>query len=135
MFARSWHSSEGEDIALNIGNICGKFAAACSEHEEGDIFLLLDSADSGLSIDNVIDLKDILHDIIRTMSNEKRNVYIIISANEYELAANENCEYPYAPLSGGIPLFGLPPGVFLELFCRDLSQPGTPEKGAPDRHR
>lgn len=91
MFARSWYSSEGEDIALNIGNICGRFAATCSEHEGGDIFLLLDSADSGLSIDNVVDLKDILQDIIRTMSNGKNNIYIIISANEYELAADENC--------------------------------------------
>lgn len=54
-------------------------------------WLLLDATDSGLSIDNVIEFKDLFNLIIDDGTKLGKEVYIIISANEYELARNEQC--------------------------------------------
>lgn len=54
-------------------------------------WLLLDATDSGLSIDNVIEFKDLFNLIIDEGKKFDKEVYIIISANEYELARNEQC--------------------------------------------
>ena len=51
----------------------------------------MDAVDSGYSIDNVIELKDLLHMIIDDAKNNGIELYIIVSANEYELAADEAC--------------------------------------------
>lgn len=59
------------------------------EHEER--WILLDAADSGYSIDNVLDLKDVFNLIIKDAKAFNKEVYIIISANEYELANGEQC--------------------------------------------
>ena len=53
-------------------------------------WILFDAVDSGLSVDNIVDLKEGLFRTI--LENEKeKDVYIIVSANEYEMANNESC--------------------------------------------
>ena len=60
-----------------------------SKHKER--WILLDAVDSGYSIDNVIELKDVFNLIIEDAKTFDKEVYIIISANEYELANGEQC--------------------------------------------
>lgn len=110
--------SEGENITLNIarfsGNICEFiktgtyrtdknmfvkiFRRAANEKTEeenekepsNERWFLFDAIDSGLSIDNVIELKEYLFKQIFDNSDGKE-VYIVVSANEYEMANGEQC--------------------------------------------
>lgn len=105
-------SSEGERINIGLNDVAhkiGKFvatgkvydryaslAAAISGEKEKEItsnerWILLDAVDSGLSIDNVIDLKKFFDLVLEDSEQQDREVYIVISANEYELASDTDC--------------------------------------------
>ena len=114
-------SSEGENISLNIGVwstgirnfiVEGRYSRGSREESLVDVFrstskelaaknrwlkshkerwFLIDAADSGYSIDNVLELKEILDLIKIDCTAANKEPYIIISANEYELANGENC--------------------------------------------
>ena len=105
-------SSEGENIQLNLGKIATKLrkfietgendrlsdrlAKAFRDKEEEEIvsnerWILLDAMDSGYSIDNVIDMKDFFKLVIDDAKEHEKEVYIVISSNEYELAHKSNC--------------------------------------------
>lgn len=87
----SLHTLESGGFPHNIcdfiGSIGRMFAGEYKDAKE--IWLLFDAADSGLSIDNVLELKEVF-DLILSDEKEKK-IYIIISANEYELASGERC--------------------------------------------
>jgi hypothetical protein len=52
----------------------------------------MDAVDSGFSIDNIDDLKGVVKElIIPEAKNYKVEIYIIASANTYELARGEKC--------------------------------------------
>lgn len=53
-------------------------------------WILLDAVDSGLSVDNVVDLKELLFKAILE-DNYDGDIYIVVSANEYELCRGSNC--------------------------------------------
>lgn len=105
-------SSEGENIQLNLGKIATKLrkfietgendrlsdrlAKAFRDKEEEKIisnerWILLDAMDSGYSIDNVIDMKDFFKLVIDDAKAHEKEVYIVISSNEYELVHESNC--------------------------------------------
>ena len=90
-------SSEGENISLNIGTIAGQVGALVrktqlANTENKEIWLLLDAVDSGLSIDNIRELKeDFLQLAIHDCEKSGIELYIVAAANEYELAAGERC--------------------------------------------
>ena len=112
-------SSEGENILMNIGNLAArlnkfvrtgdsskndrydklskaieKLVNKDSDEEEKEIpnerWILLDAIDSGFSVDNIVDLKE---DLFKTILeyNFGNEIYIIVSANEYELCRGEQC--------------------------------------------
>lgn len=110
-------SSEGENIVMNMGNLAarlGKFIKDGEDSEEkvriklaksirelnGDTiedikipkerWILLDAVDSGLSVDNIVDVKEQLFKTILKY-NYGNDIYIVISANEYEMARGEQC--------------------------------------------
>lgn len=112
--AESMCSSEGENIVLNICDLAqrlGRFVktginkgkynpfAKVFNNNMGDNkdtklsnerWILFDAVDSGLSIDNIVDLKeDLFKTIIET--KEDKEIYILVSANEYEMANGEQC--------------------------------------------
>ena len=91
--AQSLCSSEGENINLNICNSASKIGNFVNKNEKTDkIFILLDAIDSGLSIDYVIELKkDLFKTILSDTLRKGIETYIIVSANEYEMARNEKC--------------------------------------------
>ena len=109
-------SSEGENINMNIGGLAKKlkefmvtgrisdrftrigdaFARYSGEKEyetpeTKERWLLLDAIDSGFSIDNVIEAKDFFKMVINDFADHGYELYIVVSANEYELANGEDC--------------------------------------------
>lgn len=90
--ASSISSSEGENINLNLCNLMKEIARAQRENRSAEkFFILMDAIDSGLSIDNIVDLKDMFPLIREHHLNPNAEVYIVISANAYETAREENC--------------------------------------------
>ena len=111
-------SSEGENIVLNLGKLASKlrnfiktgdasssrdrltnaFAKAVwgksGDEEKQEVpnerWLLLDAVDSGLSVDNIVELKECLFKTILEDAGETK-IYIVVSGNEYEIARGENC--------------------------------------------
>ena len=118
--ATATRSSEGETIHMNISNLAillnkfvrtgdsskndrydklfkaiGKLVNNDSyEEEEREIpnerWILLDAIDSGFSVDNIVDIKEALFKTI-IKYNFGNEIYIIVSANEYELCRGEQC--------------------------------------------
>ena len=110
-----WGSSEGEAIGYNICNVAGqirefiitgeteeskeqkKWASMFGKEEETDQevpkerWILLDAIDSGYSIDNVVELKDLINLIFEDSAKVGIDMHILASANAYELASGENC--------------------------------------------
>lgn len=110
-------SSEGENIVMNVGRLarnlrpfiqtgesqnrgdrlCKAFARALwGDQEEPEVpnerWLLLDAIDSGLSVDNIVDIKELLFKtIIEDSESQGVVTRIIISANEFEMAREEQC--------------------------------------------
>lgn len=105
-------SSEGENISLNLGKIAsdlGQFvltgknidyksrlAEALSGDKPKEIisnerWILFDAMDSGYSIDNVIEMKDFFQLVIDDAKDQNKDLYIVISSNEYELAYGSDC--------------------------------------------
>ena len=89
--ATSMCSSEGENIALNMGNFA-KMIGSMSRNNPNDneYWIFADAVDSGFSIDNVVELKDELFKLILDIHKDKE-VYIVITANAYEMARGEQC--------------------------------------------
>ena len=88
-------SSEGENIILGLHTQGSRIMRTLEKAIEGgksEVWLCYDSIDSGLSIDNVLDLKEFLFAPFIEKCNQANIVpYIIVTANEYEMAKNENC--------------------------------------------
>lgn len=110
--ATSANSSEGENITMNIGTLFSKLkefmrtgrvesrttklidALSGEEYkapETKERWLLLDAIDSGYSIDNVVAVKNVLKLTINNFKLNGYDLFIVTSANEYELANGEDC--------------------------------------------
>ena len=91
--AESLCSSEGENINLNMTNCANKIGKFVRNNKNTKkIFILLDAIDSGLSIDYIIELKkDLFKTILSDTLRKGIETYIVVSANEYEMARNEKC--------------------------------------------
>lgn len=86
-------SSEGERIEQNIGMTAQKLGAFVKRNEaEKELWIFFDAIDSGYSIDNIIETKEYLFGIILEDCHRKGiEVYIVVSANSYEMASGEHC--------------------------------------------
>lgn len=83
-------SSEGEQIVMNIGNTATEIGSYIRKHPDSkEIWILLDAIDSGLSIDNVLDMKDFFKFLQE--QNPDKEISIVTVANEYELCNGERC--------------------------------------------
>lgn len=81
-------SSEGENIMTNIGKFAEKVGNFCAENQfKDEVWILIDAMDSGLSIDNAIELKHFFDLVIET----NKKVYIVAAINTYEFARGEEC--------------------------------------------
>lgn len=89
--ADSVMSSEGEKIALNMQKLSMKIGSLMKKYpDEKEFWIFLDGVDSGFSVDAIENLKRGLFDTIFDCYPDK-DIYIIASANEYEMARGEKC--------------------------------------------
>lgn len=86
-------SSEGERIVQNFSQQAREIGAFVQQHkQEKELFVLIDAIDSGMSVDNIVELKQqFLYFVIDDCKKLGIDMYFIISANEYELCRGENC--------------------------------------------
>lgn len=86
-------SSEGENIYMNLGQTARKIGNAVQKNPNAkELWVLMDAVDSGLSVDNIVELKELLFEfVINDVSKRGADVYFVVSANEYELARGEQC--------------------------------------------
>lgn len=85
-------SSEGEEININLGMLFKNIGRFVRYNPDKNLIILLDGLDSGLSIDNIIETKDFFKNLLIPDTEKRGNkCYIIVSANEYELANGEQC--------------------------------------------
>lgn len=90
-FSIMLQSSEGENIIIRSSLIGRKIGKMFKNNPLADeYYILLDGVDSGLSIDNIIDLKKYLFDLVIN-DNKDKDVYIICSANSYEMTIGYKC--------------------------------------------
>ena len=92
-FVRHGKSEADRSFDLFAELIIGSNSKSDTTKDKGknERWILLDAIDSGFSIDNVIELKDFLHMIVNDGKKTGIDIYIVTVANEYELAANEQC--------------------------------------------
>lgn len=105
--------SEGEAIKENFGSFISsfqkflnsgyfdvdsnKFARIfCDKDDEEESLsnkrvVLFDAIDSGLSVDSVVEIREIFNLMMEDASKKGIELYIVASANEYEMARNANC--------------------------------------------
>lgn len=86
-------SSEGERITINMGTFAykiGQLSKFCKEHCQKQLFVFIDASDSGMSIDNIENLKTGLFKTILSY-NKDLETYIVVSANDYTMAKDEQC--------------------------------------------
>lgn len=107
-------SSEGETLKANLGKIAHSmydflttgmtskskiekaFASLFTSEDKKKVVsnkrvILLDAVESGMSIDNVIELKEFFELVIADAERLNLELYIVVSANEYELVNGSNC--------------------------------------------
>lgn len=115
--ATAMSSSEGENIAMNLGSCAAKWRNFLKTGDDGDSYnrlaaafarfekkeeaeekelsnerwILLDAMDSGFSIDNVIEMKELFNIVLEDAKTLGVELYIVISSNEYELVHESNC--------------------------------------------
>lgn len=85
-------SSEGERIAIGLVSAFDWMWNQCRNKDIDDIFVLLDSLDSGLDI---FTMKSILDTILEAINIAKddfnKNLYFVLSTNSYALVENNKC--------------------------------------------
>ena len=87
--ANMWMRSEGERIIYGVGTFAASIRAKIRQKKPKEIWILLDTVGSGLSIDGIRMVKDLKDCIVE--DNKNLDVYFIVSTNEYEFAKGEDC--------------------------------------------
>jgi len=89
--ARIMSSSEGENIVNVLEFIANEMGQMSRDNPDAkELWYLFDAIDSGLSVDNIVEFKQLLLPLV-IENNKDKDVYFVISANEYEFARNESC--------------------------------------------
>lgn len=83
-------SSEGESIITNVSYFSSTIGGFFhNESTTDEVWILIDAIDSGLSIDNLVNLRDFFQCVLDDQKD--RHIYIVVSTNSYELTEDANC--------------------------------------------
>ena len=89
--AKLMMSSEGENIVSVMSEIARKMGDFTRRNGNSkELWFMFDAVDSGLSIDNILEIKEQLIPIVLEHDADK-DIYFLISTNSYEFARGENC--------------------------------------------
>lgn len=92
LLSETFLSSEGEKIVSALGRFASgirKVVGDCSGY--GELWLLFDALDSGLSADMIEDVKRCVLDPVSALNTQDYAVYIILSSNSYEMSEGTKC--------------------------------------------
>ena len=97
--ASSFCSSEGEKITMSLGKFAGSLGSFVRNHlNVKTLVVTMDALDSGYSIDNVVEAKELLfRTVLEDCESKGIELYIFVTANAYELASGEKC---FDPIKG-----------------------------------
>lgn len=86
-------SSEGESVLMNVSNwLQGDLISFLRHHKDSkEVWVLIDAIDSGLSIDNIVDLKKHIFPQLINYYNTDVDVHIVVTANTFEMCADIPC--------------------------------------------
>lgn len=88
--AQMFLSSEGERIVCGLNRVIGSLPRFFFENKNKPAFLLLDAIDSGMSVDEIIEVRDTLLFIIGDAKQRyKVDLYVVVAANNYEWCNDE----------------------------------------------
>lgn len=88
VFATKCLSSEGQNIIINLSEFARTVGSFIKNNKDKEkVFILFDAIDSGLSIDNIIEVKDFL----KIVASDAPNAYIVVTANSYEMCYQSLC--------------------------------------------
>ncbi len=91
VFRRAFHS-EGEQIYTNVGDFIGRLGKIIKTIPEGKEFWVLgDAMDSGLSVNNIKEVKDVFNFILKDAQKRNVKLFVVLSANTFGLARNARC--------------------------------------------
>lgn len=93
-FAAAYFASEGERMIMSGNRFFDGARRFIADHHGEECWMLLDAVDSGLSTDNIIDLKKMLDAAEEYAKRQGVTLYVIAAANTYELARGERCLEP-----------------------------------------
>lgn len=86
-------SSEGERIVMHMNETVKAIGSAIRKAKGNEFWILLDTIDSGLSINNIIEFKDFFRFLLEHESDKE--IYIVVSSNTYEMCNGERCRDCY----------------------------------------
>ena len=81
--------SEGENIRTNFTTFVRGLRSKLYSGEYKECWILLDAIGSGLSIDNIIEIKDFFQFLANT--EKGFDFYFVVATNEYEFASGQEC--------------------------------------------
>ena len=96
MFATQMQSSEGENILMNLGPyFAAPIRRMMDDAPDAESYVVLvDSIDSGLSIDKIDEVKVFLTQVLlKDVESKGKSLYIVLSTNSYEFCIGDqfNC--------------------------------------------
>ena len=83
-------ASEGEKIHRGLEDFVGTMRRRIWQQEPSALWIFMDAVGSGLSIDGIQEIKDFADAVIED-NKDKRDVYFVVSTNEFEFADKEDC--------------------------------------------
>ena len=92
--ASAYMSSEGERMIMSGNSFFERVSEYIRSNHGGECWVLLDAVDSGLSIDNIVDMKGLLDMMEQHAQGEDVTLYVIAAANAFELVCGERCLEP-----------------------------------------
>lgn len=97
--ASSFCSSEGEKITMSLGKFARSLGSFVRNHSNvKTLVVTMDALDSGYSIDNVVEAKELLFKtVLKDCESKGVELYIFVTANAYELVSGEKC---FDPIKG-----------------------------------
>ena len=83
---RMYVSSEGERIVVGLEKVITALPSFFKENKGKPTFLLLDAIDSGMSVDEICEIKELLLDVVIPDAKSRFDIdlYVVIAANNYE---------------------------------------------------
>lgn len=86
--------SEGQQRILLLKEAletCGKFINECIKNKKTEAWLLFDSIDTSLTIDNISEMKEVFREMIEDCRDNHITLFVVLAGNSFELANNERC--------------------------------------------